>query len=497
MKKLNTLLDLNHSEARKLFLKGESYCNFDLPQYFNFNQLIIDTDNFLNGKNIKDFFSNSCKPRDCEAVNHVIHKNKDGKYSWRPIELINPAIYVALVHKITEPENWKLILSKFIEFRRNKKIECVSIPISPVRKSKDRASQILTWWKEVEQKSIELSLEYDHMIQIDLTDCYGSIYTHTLAWALHTKEIAKKCRDEKLIGNYVDLMIQNMRNGQTNGIPQGSVLMDFFAEIILGYVDELVSKKLSKTAGYHILRYRDDYRIFTNNPQQGKEIVKSISEVLLELGLKINQTKTKFTDSVLIDSIKEDKVDWLQNRQQDDNFQKQLLIIYKHSINYPNSGSLEKPLQDFFTALDDYKNHSDVLSLIAIIVDIAYKNPRTYPICSAILSKLILIIRSKKQKKTVVTKIINKFRKLPNSGHMEIWLQRITLNLDTTINFDEKLCKLIKTDINKLWNNDWISSKDLKKAIDARKIVDREQVKHAPAVIAQNEVDLFHINEYE
>jgi hypothetical protein len=495
MKKLKTLLDLTHLEARQFLLKGESYCNFDLPQHFNFNQLIADTDKFLAGKNLKDFFSN--KPSEFESVNHVIHKNKDGKYSWRPFELINPALYVALVQRITEPENWKLILSKFAEFQKNKKIECVSIPITQVSKSKDRASQILNWWKEVEQKSIVLSLEYDHMIQIDLADCYGSIYSHTIAWALHTKKTARKSKDEKLIGNYIDLMIQNMRNGQTNGIPQGSVLMDFFAEIILGYVDDLVSEKLSKSPLYKILRYRDDYRVFTNNPQQGKEIVKLISEVLLELGLKINQTKTRFTDSVLIDSIKEDKVEWLINRQQDENLQKQLLIIYKHSLKYPNTGSLEKPLQEFYKDLEANKQYFDALSLIAIIVDIAFRNPRTYPICSAILSKLLLAIGSTKDRKSVIAKIIKKFRKLPNSGHMEIWLQRVTLSLDATIHFEEKLCKLVKGEINKIWNDDWISSKDLKKVIDARKIIIRDQVRNAPAIIAKKEVDLFHIDDYE
>lgn len=35
-----------------------------------------------------------------------------------------------------------------------------------------------------------------------------------------------------------------MQHNQTNGIPQGSVLMDFVAEIVLGYVDLRLSKEL-------------------------------------------------------------------------------------------------------------------------------------------------------------------------------------------------------------------------------------------------------------
>jgi hypothetical protein len=55
--------------------------------------------------------------------------------------------------------------------------------------------------------------------------------------------------------------MQGMNYGQTNGIPQGSVLMDFIAEMVLGYIDERLSECLDKNMNYHIIRYRDDYRI--------------------------------------------------------------------------------------------------------------------------------------------------------------------------------------------------------------------------------------------
>ena len=63
-----------------------------------------------------------------------------------------------------------------------------------------------------------------------------------------------------------------MNYGQTNGIPQGSVLTDFIAEIVLGYIDSKLSERIRKEIGsinYKIIRYRDDYRIFTNEPLFG------------------------------------------------------------------------------------------------------------------------------------------------------------------------------------------------------------------------------------
>lgn len=52
----------------------------------------------------------------------------------------------------------------------------------------DKEEQVLHWWFTFEQKSIELSLDYDYLLETDISDCYSSIYTHTIAWALHTKE---------------------------------------------------------------------------------------------------------------------------------------------------------------------------------------------------------------------------------------------------------------------------------------------------------------------
>lgn len=48
-----SILELSHDEAKAFFLKAESYCNFDLPPYFVFDQLLSGIDNFLNKKNFQ------------------------------------------------------------------------------------------------------------------------------------------------------------------------------------------------------------------------------------------------------------------------------------------------------------------------------------------------------------------------------------------------------------------------------------------------------------
>ena len=492
-----SILELSCEEARAFLLKGESYCAIDLPPYFRFFDLLNDVAKVLAGNHHCD--SVYRKARNHEGINHVLLSNKDGRYAWRPLELIHPALYVSLVDEVTKPDHWDLICTRFRKFAENDKIKCLSLPVESLTDDKDRAEIINKWWHDVEQKSIELSLDYDFMIQTDINDCYPTIYTHSIAWALHSKQCAKDKRnrtDKRLLGNIIDSYIQDMRYGQTNGIPQGPVLMDFIAEMVLGYADtELTSKinnEIDPELNYRILRYRDDYRIFVTQQLHGEQILKCLAEVLIELGLKLNPIKTDISSEVIQSSIKDEKLNWMFRKQTNRNLQKRLLIIHDHSMEHPHAGSLADALDKYRKRLRRKTPEDDqILPLISIVVDIAYRNPRTYPISFAILSELIDLLENEEAKREIVEKVRKRFRMLPKTGLMEIWLQRISHKFAPDIEFEEPLCRLVGKKTTQIWDNSWISSPDLKKAIDARKIVDWKSLEDMPPIVTDEEVELF------
>ncbi len=491
--KRKSILELTADEARAFFLKQESYCSMDLPPYFVFDDLLARIDAVLGAETLASMTSR--RSRDCEDVNHLILNNKDGRHAWRPLELIHPALYVSLIRRMTEADHWKTICNRFAKFSKTECIKCLSIPVEALTEVKDKEAQILQWWQEIEQRSIELGLDFEYMVHTDITNCYGDIYTHSIAWAIHGKGKAKAERwDDSLIGNVIDTHIQDMRHGQTNGIPQGSALMDFIAEMVLGYADLKLSAKIGKQGvkDYLILRYRDDYRIFVNNLQDGDKILKCLTEVLITLGLRLNASKTKLTNLVIREAIKPDKFAWMTKKQRGTTLQKHAFLIYGHSLEFPNSGSVSRALNEYYRLRMRYKgNVRDPLPLISIIVDIAYRNPRTYPICAAILSKLLSSVDSKQEKKAVVKKIHKRFSQIPNTGHMEIWLQRITLPYAPEIPFKELLCHLVKGDCVEVWNSDWISSAQLKAALSGELIIDRERAQKIDPVIPLREVSMF------
>lgn len=487
---MRTALELNNDEACDFFLKEDSYCNFDLPEYFTFQSLLDNLHQELNGKNLKE--CRSAHPRDFEGVNYLLINNKDGRYAWRPMQLPHPAIYVSLVHSITEENQWQDIKNRFEEFKANPRIECHSYPVLSESEKSDNEEQISKWYQDVEQRSLILALEYDHILHTDITDCYGSIYTHSLAWALHTKPVAKEKENRgngNLVGNMIDWNLQDMKNGQTNGIPQGSKLMDFIAEMVLGYADLLLSERLNAKGveNYKIIRYRDDYRIFTNSTQDASLIAKELSEVLSSLNLKLNPEKTQVSDDIITSSIKPDKLYWINYKRKTENKQKWLLQLYTLGKKFPNSGTLLRELSKFLDWIE--QSDKDVYEpqvLISILANIAYKNPRFYGLTTAAISFLIPHIEDIEEKKTIINKIRNRFSNIPNTTYLNVWLQRLTLKIDRELDYEGALCQKVVNRDQTIWFSDWLNPK-YKGLIEDEPIVDDAKIESIGIEFSESE----------
>ena len=500
--RMKLVTSMNYKEAKKFFLKSNCYFNVDLPKYFNFEKIINLSDSILAFKKLKGSIikSNTESPEKMDKVDYLIFHNKDGKYAWRPFELIHPILYVNLVNDVCNEDNWCKIKKRLRQMHLNPKIICCSIPGESKNKKADKKANIIHWWSEFEQKSITSSMNYLLMANTDISNCYPSIYTHSISWAIHTKEVAKDLKKESDdFANKIDYDIETMRYGQTNGIPQGSVLMDFIAEIVLGYCDELLTKKLDEEGiiDYKIFRYRDDYRIFSNSSFELEAILKCLSEVLMNMNFKMNPAKTYTTRDVVLKSIKEDKINRFINQEAYEklSLQKQLFLIDCFGKEFPNSGSLQVLLNNLFeNKFECLKNRPNSYEqVISIIVDIMYNNPRVYPICVAMLSRVFNFLSNKKRN-YYANLILEKFKSLPNTTYLEIWLQRITITFDRNKKYSSNsLCEKLYNPFSTIWNSDWLRD-DIKKIFDENLIIDEQELNNISICITQSEVDSFSID---
>jgi hypothetical protein len=487
------IVDLDPSKAKSALLKSESYFDFDLPPYFDFSPVLAGVDAKLAGSALSGIWKTP--PRDSEGLNHIIFHSKDGKYAWRPQELIHPVIYVAIVDALTKGKSWNLVQDHFKACAANPNIECVSHPVVSTSKQRDKAAQVLSWWLEMEQRSLELSLEYGHVIHTDVADCYGSIYTHTIAWALHGKALAKSKAgkaDKTLLGNVLDRLISASRHGQTNGIPQGSNMTNLIAEMVLGYADQELTKAIEKEGitDYKILRYRDDYRVFSNNPAHSERITKLLAEVLRDLGMKLSPDKTAVSDRIIQSSIKEDKLFWIGKEKKKRSLVKHMLLIHELAGEYPNSGSVAVALSKFQRRLVKLKELKDpIRPIIAVATDIALHNPRTYPVYAAVLSGLLNHMKPD-ERLPIVTAILKKFERVPNCGHLHVWMQRFAVPMGIPVKLSEPICKALDEPGFLLWNSEWLPA-EYEALLKAAKFVDQKGLETLKPVIGEEEVQLF------
>lgn len=494
---MKSVLEMTNVEARDFLLSPEHYCTFDLPTYIELGAVLEAADTAIKNKN--PYRSGSPRVGELDDVNHRLLTNKDGSYAWRPFQIIHPALYAELVNAITDVTNWATIVKRFSDFQANENIICCSIPARESDSKTQKESSILNWWQNIEQASIRLSLDYKYLTMTDITDCYGALYTHTVAWAMHTKQTAKTLRNDKnLLGNRIDETLQDMQNRQTNGIPQGSVMSDLIAEMVLGYADKLLTKALEEKGitDYKILRYRDDYRIFTQTAEAGKTILLLLTKVLADLNFKLNSSKTHITNDVVMGSIKPDKLYWNSTVKYDKSLLKTLLNIRKLADKHPNSGSLAVALGEFRKRIDKTAKrpkNNDVL--IPVVVDIMYNNPRIYPTAASILSKL-LSFEDEQTTKGFISQIIKKFEDIPNIGFLDIWLQRISIKYDRSLVFGEKLSQIVAGGSEKLWNSDWLVP-DVKQAIEGVNIISEYEIEKIDKVIPLAETESFLFGYFE
>ena len=143
-----------------------------------------------------------------------------------------------------------------------------------------------------------LEQKFAMMRKLDVTGCFYHIYTHSVAWAIMGKEVAKDTIGYKTLGNEFDTLMQRCNYNETNGIVVGPEVSRIFAEVIFHRIDLNVMTSL-KDRGYvfgvhyEIRRYVDDMIVFAND-EKTLDVIESIIEKELSF-FKLDLNKSKRT----------------------------------------------------------------------------------------------------------------------------------------------------------------------------------------------------------
>lgn len=543
-KHIQNILTLNHEEVMDFFMKSEQYHGFELPEYFVFDKLLQSVRDSVGDSLYEDCLQGGISPEQLSDVNLDILLNKDGRYAVRPIVLANPFLYYFLVREICCEQSWTIVKDLFEKFNVPHITSC-ALPVIPAEKEAfHKSTTIINWWSSIEQRSIELSLEYRYMFVTDITNCYGSINPQAFDWAFDLKNTHFERLCDAPISQNIRKYLRALQQGRNVGIPQGSAIFDFVGEIILGYSDLLLHEALQRekiTARYEILRYRDDYRIFCNDKDALEKISYILQHVLESLNFRMNSRKTMISESIVTDSIKPDKLAYIYNTPifnkkgvDFDSFEKHLLYILMFARKYPNSGSIKTLLSDIDKRVEDWLKHEkndietktenwedvdldlddnstteksifsemkvykpskhlpggSVRAMAAVCTQIALENVDCAHYALRVLSRMVDSLKDEEEKWGIIDKVYSKLCNQPNSTYNQLWLQNITYQKDKKNGvspYTLRLCQLVAgRQEESLWNNEWLKP-ELLPNIPYDSVVDGETLKKVTPVITFRE----------
>ncbi|MBF0706032.1 hypothetical protein IQ283_05375 [Alkalihalobacillus hwajinpoensis] len=258
--------------AKKIISSG--YFASQIPSEFNSTTLseIIDSLDLTKSRLSKEGLNKWCK-----LIDFSIPKTENFR---RILSVPHPLHYILLAKLIEN--NWGDLESHFAKSQ---------FSLTTPQISEDRIEPKYKMSEKINRRIHNLVLNR-YILQADITRYYPSIYTHSIPWALHTKEVAKaNPREDGYFGNVIDRLVRNMQDGQTVGIPIGPVVSLIVQEILGTTIDDEFKREYGDgLVGY---RYTDDMEYYFSSSEEAERALNILNKILKNYGLDLNNSKTK------------------------------------------------------------------------------------------------------------------------------------------------------------------------------------------------------------
>lgn len=397
------------------------------------------------------------EPEKFELLNVSFPKTQ---FTDRTFGIIAPKLYHDIVWYLTD--NWDLVLKSL--FRQQNKIYSYSFPI-PVSNNKIgllgglRAGRMIYEFLEMaENDLVAEAYGYKFILKTDIKNFYPSIYTHSIAWAIHTKEEIRKKGNRSDFENYVGLILDKLfqysNDGCTNGIAIGPAISDLISEIILVSIDTECSKIIAEQdIDFLGVRFKDDYRFLCQNKQEANFIIKTLQKQLALFNLMLNENKSK------VDELPEGLFrEWTAEYQQY-SLKTKSRISYKQFENsirgtlkvdqkYEGTGVVDRFLSELYNKDFNLKfkfREKDLLKAISLLLMLKERRNKSFP---QILGIIEQIIKNNKEKVKTISKIstsiehiLSEKLKAPDDNLYDLlWLSYFVKSLDLfKIDFPKKI----------------------------------------------------------
>ena len=208
------------------------------------------------------------------CVQHSVPKKK---HLRRLLSIPNPFHQTALSREIVR--DW----DDLRVFCENSQVS-LSIP----QPSSKRALQTK---REISAVTIERALRSvgaRYLLKTDFARYYPSIYTHSIAWALHGKDFARE--DKTLYGNILDKRVRDTQDQQTGGIPIGPDTSFLLGEVMGSAIDIQLQNAIGELHG---VRFIDDFYLYFQSLPDAERALAQLHKIAKTFELEIHDQKTE------------------------------------------------------------------------------------------------------------------------------------------------------------------------------------------------------------
>lgn len=229
----------------------------------------------------------------------VFNSNKNYDYiSYENMRNINVPRMLAIPHPFGYAnlcqfiaKEWNKTQNYFKEKTENQKHKVSRVHL---RKMQNKDSLFEMNYKNFDDDGFpenDLLIRSNYIAKADISNCYPSIYSHSISWALIGKTEAKlksgKKFDKEWFNKY-DELTRKIKNNETNGILIGPHTSNLISEIVLVAIDLEMENK-----GYRFTRYIDDYTCYVETYNDAEQFFIDLSVELKKFELSLNHKKSE------------------------------------------------------------------------------------------------------------------------------------------------------------------------------------------------------------
>ena len=279
--------------------------------------------------------------------------------------------------------------------------------------------------------------KYNRLVKLDVSKCFDSIYTHSIAWATIGKDALKEALSQSASSfpDKFDKLMNRMNMGETNGIIIGPEFSRIFAEIILQAIDREVQHKLESgplnlrhQTDYEIYRYVDDYFIFYNTDEARSVILDELQHALKRYKLYLNAAKAVTYEKPIITEITMAK--------------HQIASLLEEKIRFSQSDVFDEDGEKVAVKGSVYVNANALITAFKTIIktcNVQYKDMLNYSL-SIVERKCLLLIKKYLEVSTEHRSPKQMANAIENVLEFVFFIYAVSPRVNTTI----RLCRIIE-----------------------------------------------------